>query len=141
DLRADDAVAAEEVLLRAEHVHRAALAVRIAATPPGQFGHDALRIHAAGKHMAVIAVGGDDRVTLPERGLDTDDDRLLADIEVAEPTNQPHAIHLTGALLKAADQQHVGIPALERLGRDLRIGGLNPLRFQGAGPSLRSPGP
>src|SRR5947199_87926 len=31
-LRADDAMAAEEVLLRTEHVHRAALAVRIGAS-------------------------------------------------------------------------------------------------------------
>src|SRR5438045_8734195 len=99
-LRADDAVAAEEVLLRAEHVHRAALAVRIAAAAPGQFGHDALRVHPAGQHMAVIAVGSDDRVTLLERGLHTDDDRLLADIEVAETADQPHAVHLAGTLLK-----------------------------------------
>src|SRR6185437_2065326 len=45
-LRADDAVAAEEVLLAAEHVHRAAFPAGIAAAPPGEFGHDALGIHA-----------------------------------------------------------------------------------------------
>ena len=61
-LRADDAVAAEEILLPAEHVHRAALAVRIAAAAPGQLGHDTLGIHAAGQHVAVVAIGGDDRV-------------------------------------------------------------------------------
>src|SRR5207248_9972569 len=96
--------------------------------------------HGAGKHMAVIAVGGEGRVALLERGVDADDDRRLADIEVAEPTNQPHPVHLTGALFKAADQQHVGIPALERLGRDLRIGWFNPIRLAGDGHSWHSSG-
>ena len=44
DLRADDAVAAVEVLLVGEHVHRAALAARIAAAAAGQLGHDALGV-------------------------------------------------------------------------------------------------
>jgi hypothetical protein len=59
---ADDAVAAEEVLLAAEHVHGAALALGIAAAAPGELCHHALRIHAAGEHMAVVAIAGDDRV-------------------------------------------------------------------------------
>ena len=126
-LGADDAVAAEEVLLAAEHVHRAALAVRIAAAAPGQFGHDPLRVHAAGQHVAVVAIGGDDRVALLERRLHADDDRLLADIEMAEAADQPHPVHLPGPLLEAADQQHVGILALERVGRDVRLGGLDRL--------------
>ena len=42
DLRADDAVAAVEGLLHGEHVHRAALALGIAAAASGQFGHHAL---------------------------------------------------------------------------------------------------
>src|SRR5215469_16123742 len=79
----DDAVATKEALLPAEHVHRAALAVRIAATTPGQLGHDTLGIHAAGQHMAVIAIGRDNRVAFLERCLHADDDRFLPDIEVA----------------------------------------------------------
>src|SRR5579871_3652883 len=42
-LGADDAVAAVEILLAAEHVHRAALALRVAAAASGQLGHDATR--------------------------------------------------------------------------------------------------
>jgi hypothetical protein len=111
-LGAHNAMAAKEILLAAEHVHRAALAVRITAPPPGQFRHHALRIHAAGQHVAVIAVGGHDRVALLQRRLHADDHRLLPDIKMAEPTDQPHAVHLPGPLLEAADQQHVGVPAL-----------------------------
>ena len=69
-----------------------------------QFGHDPVRVHAAGQHVAVVAVGGDNRVLGLLRRLDTDDDRLLADIEVTEAANQPHAVHLTGLLLEPADQ-------------------------------------
>src|SRR5689334_24183481 len=43
-LRADDAMSAKEVLLFAEHVHRATLAVRVASRPPSQLRHDAARI-------------------------------------------------------------------------------------------------
>src|SRR5436309_6365005 len=58
NLRAHDAVAAVEALFGGEHVHRAALAARIASTPTGELGHDALGAHAAGQHMAVVAIAG-----------------------------------------------------------------------------------
>ncbi len=57
--------------------------------------------------MAVIAVGGDDGVALVDIGLHADDDGFLADIKMAEATNQPHAVKLAGPLLEAADQQHL----------------------------------
>jgi hypothetical protein len=57
--------------------------------------------------MAVIAIAGDDAVALFERGLDADHHRFLADIEVAETTDQPHAVHLARLFFKPADQQHV----------------------------------
>ena len=101
NLRADDAVAAEEALLDGEHVHRAALALGIAAAAAGQLRHHALRVHAAGQHMAVVAVAGDDLVAGFERHLHADDDRLLADIEVAEAADQPHAVELPGLFLEA----------------------------------------
>ena len=65
-LRADDAVAAVEMLLLGEHVHRAALALRQAAAASGQLGHDALRVHAAGEHVAVVAVSGDHLIAVAE---------------------------------------------------------------------------
>ena len=66
--------------------------------------------------MAVVAIGGDDAVTLFHRRHDADDDRFLADVEVAEAADQPHAVHLARLLLEAADQQHVAIE-LFQLGR------------------------
>ena len=109
DLRADDAVAAVEVLLDREHVHRAALALGVAAAAPGQLRHHALGVHAAGQHVAVVAIAGDDLVALLDRHLHADHDRFLADVEVAEAADQPHAVHLARLLLEAADQQHLAV--------------------------------
>src|SRR3546814_8374475 len=49
DLRADDAVPAVEFMLDAEHVHRAALALRDAGLAPRQLGHDDLGIDTIGR--------------------------------------------------------------------------------------------
>src|SRR5262245_17841889 len=108
-LRGDDTVAAEEVFLAAEHVHRAALALGIAAAPARELRHDSLGIHGAGQHVAVIAVACNDAVTGRKRCLHADNYRLLADIEMAEAADQAHAIELARLLLKAAYQQHVPV--------------------------------
>jgi hypothetical protein len=108
-LGADDAVAAVEILLLAEHVHGAALALGIAAAASGEFSHHALGIHPAGEHVAVVAIAGDNGILAGDRRLHADDDRLLADIEMAEAADQAHAVHLARLLLEAADQQHVAI--------------------------------
>ena len=83
------------------------LPLGIAAPPAGQFGHDALGVHAGGQHVAMVAVGGDDLVALLEGHLHADDDGLLADIEMAEAADEAHAVELAGLFLEAADQQHV----------------------------------
>ncbi len=125
-LGADDAVTAEEILFAREHVHGPALTLGIAAATTGQFGHHALGIHAAGQHVAVIAVRGNDRVLRLRRGLHADDDRFLADIEVTEPTDQPHAVQLAGLFLEPADQQHLAIVLLQLVRRWAGFG-----RFRG----------
>jgi hypothetical protein len=48
----------------------------------------------------------DDLIALADRHLHADDNRFLADIEVAEAADQPHAVHLAGTLLEAADEEH-----------------------------------
>ncbi len=58
--------------------------------------------------MAVVAIAGDDLVTLLQRREDADDHRFLAYVEVAEPADEAHAVELSGTLLEAADQHHVG---------------------------------
>ncbi len=53
-----------------------------------------------------------------DRHLHADDDGFLADIEVAEAADQPHAVKLAGLLLEAADQQHLAIGVQLLLGRE-----------------------
>src|SRR5262249_23277798 len=60
-------------------------------------------------------------VARPAAGLHADDHRLLADIEVAEPADEAHAVHLPGLLLEAADEQHVAVELQELGGADLRL--------------------
>ena len=106
-LRADDAVAAVEILGLAEHVHRAALALGIAAAAAGQLGHHALGFHAGREHVPVIAVTGYDLIAFLQRHLHAHHHGLLADIEVAEAADRAHTVKLAGLLLEAPDQEHV----------------------------------
>ena len=57
--------------------------------------------------MAMVAIAGDHLVAVLDRHLHADDHGFLADIEVAEAADQPHAVHLAGALLEAADDEHL----------------------------------
>ena len=128
-LRTDDPMAAKEILFAAEHVHRAALAVRIAAPAAGQLGHHPLGVHAGSQHVTVVAIGGDDRVAFLERRLHTDDDGLLPDIEVTEAADQTHAVHLSGPLFEAPDQQHVAVVTEQLLLGDAEIGEFDRIGF------------
>ena len=108
-LCADNSVAAKEVLLAAEHVHRAALPAGIAALAAGEFRHHAARGHAGGQHVPVVAIACDDLVVGIEHRLHADHDGLLADIEVAEAGDEAHAVELAGLFLEATDEKHVPI--------------------------------
>ena len=72
-----------------------------------------------------------------ERHLHADDDRLLADIEVAEAADQPHAVELARLLLEAADQQHVVVGAQQLVFAEARAGLPAPLAVDS--PSGQSP--
>ena len=102
---------------------------------PGELRHHAFGVHAAGQHVAMVAVGGDHLITVGRGHLHADHDRLLADIEMAEAADETHAVELRRLLLEAADQQHlaVGMQFLLAvnggtvswpLGRDMRFSGL-----------------
>ena len=80
-----------------------------AADAPGQLGHDAFRVHAAGQHMAVVAITGDDLVAILQAGLHAGDDGFLSDIEVAETRDLAHAVELAGFLLEPPDEEHVAV--------------------------------
>ena len=74
-----------------------------------QLGHDALGVHAAGQHMAVVAIGRDALVALFGGSLQPDNDRLLPDIKMAEAADQPHAVKLARLFLESADEQHITV--------------------------------
>ncbi len=59
--------------------------------------------------MGVVAITGDDLVTLLQRGLDPGHDGFLANIEVTEAGNQTHAVKLTRLFLETAHHQHLAI--------------------------------
>ena len=66
-------------------------------------------LHAAGQHMTVIAIGGDDGIFVSMGRLHADNNGFLADIEVAKSADQAHAVELAGLFLKPADQQHLAV--------------------------------
>ncbi len=75
----------------------------------GQFGHDATGAHAAGEHVTVVAIGGDDLITFHLRHLMPTTTSFLTDVEVTETTDEAHAIELAGLFFETADQQHFTI--------------------------------
>ena len=107
ELAADDGLAAEQVVLVAPHVHRAALALADAGGLAEQFGHHGLRLHALEDGVAVLAVGAEDVVFGLERGEGADAVGLLADVEVEEAADLAEGIFLGGLLLEAAQQHHL----------------------------------
>ena len=114
-LAADDAPAAEEVALDVEQVHRAAVAARDARGLAEQLGHDAVRLGADGQRGAVVAIAREHVVAGLHRLDRADVRRLLADREVAVAADARAGVLLLGALLEAADQQHLAQQALRSL--------------------------
>src|SRR3546814_19890229 len=101
-LRADDAVTTVEVLLLAEHMHGATLALGVAVLASSQLGHDAARVHAAGEHVSVVTVAGDHRIPVVDGRLHADDDGFLADVKVTEYANPHHTAELPRIRLERA---------------------------------------
>ena len=123
DVSPDDAVAAEHVGGRVEHVHRAAQPLRAASLLAPQLGHERVRGHPLGDGDAVIAVGGDHVVVRLERGDGPDADRLLPDVQVKEPADLPLGVGARGLLFEAANQEHLPVEprqVVERCARPRR---------------------
>ncbi len=57
--------------------------------------------------MTVIAIAGDNLVALLKGHLHPDNDRFLANIEMAETADRAHAVKLARLFLEATDQHHV----------------------------------
>ena len=104
---AHDSVAAEEALVPVEQVHGAPAAAGAAVDAAEQLGHDGVRMRAARERLAMLAVGGHEVVRVAERLGGADDGGLLADAEVEEAADLRLRVHLAGALLEAADEEHL----------------------------------
>ena len=107
NLPADDAVTAIKMLLHVEEMHRTALAARAAGDFAEEFRHAGIRIDAAREGVAVIAVGGDDRVVVVKDGNRADGDRFLAVVEVAKTLDLGLGECLFRLFLKPADEDHL----------------------------------
>mmetsp|Transcript_29037 Transcript_29037/g.55776 ORF Transcript_29037/g.55776 Transcript_29037/m.55776 type:complete len:403 (+) Transcript_29037:2528-3736(+) len=114
-------MAAVKMLFLGEHVHRAAFPFGIAALASGQFCHDAVGIHAAGQHVAVIAVGCDALVAFLGRSLQAHNNGFLSDIEVAKAADEAHAVQLACFFFEPADQQHIFVIGCQFFRRDIRF--------------------
>src|ERR1700693_1514424 len=103
---ADDRVPAIHVIFLVEEVHRAAESLRAASRFPEKFRHARVRTGSARQGVAVITIGGDDVIVIAHRSYSSNDDRFLANIEMAEAADLLRLILLARAFLEAANQQH-----------------------------------
>jgi hypothetical protein len=106
-LRADDAVAAEEVGVPLVEVHGPALAPGAAVPAAHELGEGGDGVPAAREVRAVVAVGGDDGVGAGGGGLHADGDGLLAVVEVAEAPDELGLVERVRRDLEAPHERHV----------------------------------
>src|SRR6185437_12722120 len=95
-LRADNRLTANQAVLSAIHVHRAALALADAGRLAKEFGHDGLRVHAPDNGLPMLAVAADDVVRRAQGAERADPAGLLPDIEMQEAANLAEGIFLGG---------------------------------------------
>src|SRR5678810_591092 len=101
NVRANDAVAAEEVQALVEHVHRAALTASTAVDAAEELGHHGARCHTACKRLTVVAVGRNDVVVGAEERQNARAHRLLSDVQMAKAADLAQRVRLGAALLEA----------------------------------------
>lgn len=113
DMAPDNAVAAHEVKLPREKVHRTAESLAATTGLAEEFRHHGAGAHAAGERMPVLAVGADHIVLFFEVFDRTDGDWFLTNIKMAEPADFSYGVCLGAGLLKPADEEHFFIHAQE----------------------------
>ena len=114
-LPADDAVAAHEMGLGVEQVHRTAAAAGDAGLAAEQFGHHRSGGDAARQDVAVLAIVRVDVVVRRQRRHEADDGGLFTEVQMAIAADPGLGVHLARPLLEAADEQHLMIVVLENL--------------------------
>ena len=66
--------------------------------------------------VRIVESTGDDLIAVLAVGLQANDDRFLPDVEVAEATDQTHAVELPRFLLETADHEHFAVETEQLLG-------------------------
>src|SRR5436309_2359043 len=115
----DDPVTAQDVQVERGDVHRASQAAAVAVLPAHELRHHAVHARALGDAVAVAAMGADDVVALAEVRAGARRHRLLADVAVRRPLDEPGVEELRRLLVEAADLDHRGVEALELLAAEL----------------------
>jgi hypothetical protein len=126
----DDAIAAKEVRVLVEQVHRAAEPLHEAGLLAIQLREDGPRRDTLGVGVAMLAIGRDHVVLGLERGDRADAYSFLADDEVQEAADLALRVRLGGGLLHAPDCEHLAVERTQLLDRRLRVRrilGLDPL--------------
>lgn len=106
-LRADDAMAAEEVGVALVEVHGASLAPGASVPAAHELGEGGDEVPTPREVGAVVAVGRDDGVGARDGGLHAHGHRLLPVVEVAEAPDELRLVQRVRRDLGATHQRHV----------------------------------
>ncbi len=107
ELRADDGLAAQQPMLGAVHVHRAALAATTAGHFAVQLCHDSAWLDTLGDGMPVLAIAAEDVIGRAQRGDGPHASRLLADVQVEEAADLAQGVGLASLLFELPDERHL----------------------------------
>ena len=108
-LARNDAVAAPEILVRSEEMHRAAFAFRATGLLAEHFRHAFVHAHAYGERVTVVSIGRDEMVVGAAERNGADGYRFLADVKMQKASHFAGAVIFQARLLETADANHLGV--------------------------------
>src|SRR5579875_1905404 len=105
-LRGDNAIATQDAVFVAPHMHGAAFPLATAGDLAEEFGHDLIGMYTLCNSVTMLAVTAHNFIGRTQRGDAAHTDRLLTNIQVHETADLPARIFLRALLLEAAQQGH-----------------------------------
>lgn len=84
-------------------MHRASAASRATGRFAVELGHQLIHRGAANQRMAVLPIGGDNRVLIRERRNGAGSHGLFTDIQMEKTVDLSHLVQFCGPFLEAAD--------------------------------------
>src|SRR5260370_188601 len=106
NMRADDRVAAVNLIFLVEKMHRTAEPLGTARCLSEKFSHARIRTRAAREGVPVIAIGSDDVIVISHGRDCTGDHRFLSNVKIAEAADLPSLILHGRGFLETPDHQH-----------------------------------